>query len=174
MKRHDRLTVAMTVPWEGKDYRGSYLLYLIEKNNFKTVAEIGVKFGRTTFFLLDNVPNLVIYAVDTDTSMFYNKEVKAKYKERLIPIKGYSYNVADQIPDNSMDLIFIDADHSYNSVKKDIEAYTPKLKDHGILAGHDIDYPGVNKAVHELIKDFDVGPNNVWIKHKGNIWEYLH
>jgi predicted O-methyltransferase YrrM len=104
MKRRDRLTVDMTVPWEGKDYRGSYLLYLIEKNNFKTVAEVGVKFGRTTFFLLDNVPNLVIYAVDTDISMFYNKEVKAKYKERLIPIKGYSYNVADQIPNNSMDL----------------------------------------------------------------------
>ena len=169
MKRADRLTVTMTVPWDGKDYRGSYLLYLIEKNNFKTIAEVGVKFGRTTFFLLDNVHDLVIHAVDLDISTFYNKEVKSKYKDRLIPIKGYSYDVADQLPNNSMDLIFIDADHSYESVKKDIVAYTPKLKDNGILSGHDIDYPGVNKAVRELIKDFDVGPNNVWIKHKGNI-----
>jgi predicted O-methyltransferase YrrM len=169
MKRADRLTVTMTVPWDGKDYRGSYLLHLIEKNNFKTIAEVGVKFGRTTFFLLDNVQDLVIHAVDLDISMFYNKEVKSKYKDRLIPIKGYSYEVADQLPNNSMDLIFIDADHSYESVKKDILAYTPKLKDNGILSGHDIDYPGVNKAVRELIKDFDVGPNNVWIKHKGHI-----
>lgn len=169
MKRADRLTVTMTVPWDGKDYRGSYLLHLIEKNNFKTMAEVGVKFGRTTFFLLDNVHDLVIHAVDLDISTFYNKEVKSKYKDRLIPIKGYSYDVADQLPNNSMDLIFIDADHSYESVKKDIAAYTPKLKDNGILSGHDIDYPGVNKAVRELIKDFDVGPNNVWIKHKGNI-----
>ena len=169
MKRADRLTVTMTVPWDGKDYRGSYLLHLIEKNNFKTIAEVGVKFGRTTFFLLDNVHDLVIHAVDLDISMFYNEEIKSKYKDRLIPIKGYSYNVADQLPNNSMDLIFIDADHSYESVKKDILAYTPKLKDNGILSGHDIDYPGVNKAVRELIKDFDVGPNNVWIKHKGNI-----
>ena len=169
MKRADRLTVTMTIPWDGKDYRGSYLLHLIEKNNFKTIAEVGVKFGRTTFFLLDNVQDLVIHAVDLDISMFYNKEVKSKYKDRLIPIKGYSYEVADQLPNNSMDLIFIDADHSYESVKKDILAYTPKLKDNGILSGHDIDYPGVNKAVRELIKDFDVGPNNVWIKHKGHI-----
>ena len=169
MKRADRLTVTMTVPWDGKDYRGSYLLHLIEKNNFKTIAEVGVKFGRTTFFLLDNVQDLVIHAVDLDISMFYNEEIKSKYKDRLIPIKGYSYEVADQLPNNSMDLIFIDADHSYESVKKDILAYTPKLKDNGILSGHDIDYPGVNKAVRELIKDFDVGPNNVWIKHKGNI-----
>jgi len=164
MKRRDRLTVAMTVPWEGKDYRGSYLLYLIEKNNFKTIAEVGVKFGRTTFFLLDNVHDLVIHAVDLDISMFYNEEIKSKYKDRLIPIKGYSYDVADQLPNNSMDLIFIDADHSYDAVKKDIIAYTPKLKKNGLLAGHDIDYPGVNKAVKEMIKDFDVGPNNVWIK----------
>lgn len=169
MKRADRLTVTITVPWDGKDYRGAYLLYLIEKNNFKTIAEVGVKFGRTTFFLLDSVHDLVIHAVDLDISRFYNKEVKSKYKDRLIPIKGYSYDVADQLPNNSMDLIFIDADHSYESVKKDIVAYTPKLKDNGILSGHDIDYPGVNKAVRELIKDFDVGPNNVWIKHKGNI-----
>ena len=164
MKRADRLTVTMTVPWDGKDYRGSYLLHLIEKNNFKTIAEVGVKFGRTTFFLLDNVQDLVIHAVDLDISMFYNKEVKSKYKDRLIPIKGYSYEVADQLPNNSMDLIFIDADHSYESVKKDILAYTPKLKDNGLLTGHDIDYPGVNKAIKEMIKDFDVGPNNVWIK----------
>jgi predicted O-methyltransferase YrrM len=169
MKRANRLTVTMTVPWDGKDYRGSYLLHLIEKNNFKTIAEVGVKFGRTTFFLLDNVHDLVIYAVDLDISTFYNEEVKSKYKDRLIPIKGCSYDVVDQLPNNSMDLIFIDADHSYESVKKDIVAYTPKLKDNGILSGHDIDYPGVNKAVRELIKDFDVGPNNVWIKHKGNI-----
>jgi predicted O-methyltransferase YrrM len=159
----------MTVSWDGKDYRGAYLLYLIEKNNFKTMAEVGVKFGRTTFFLLDNSPDLVIYSIDTDISMFYNNEVKEKYKDRLIPIQGFSYDVANQLLDNSMDLIFIDADHSYNSVKKDILEYTPKLKDHGILAGHDIDYPGVNKAVNELIKEFDVGPNNVWVKHKGNI-----
>ena len=169
MKRTDRLVVEKTISWDGKDYRGAYLLYLIKKNNFKVMAEVGVKYGRTTFFLLDNVPDLKIYAIDLDISMFYNNEVKEKYKDRLMPIQGYSYNVATQLLNNSIDLIFIDADHSYSSVKKDILEYTPKLNDQGILAGHDIDYPGVNKAVHELIKEFDVGPNNVWVKHKGNI-----
>jgi predicted O-methyltransferase YrrM len=164
MKRNDRLTVKSTIPWNGKDYRGSYLLHLIKENNFKTIAEVGVKFGRTTFFLLDNIPELIIHAIDTDISMFYNDDIKNKYKDRLIPIQGYSYIVADQLPNNYFDLIFIDADHSYQSVKKDILKYTSKLKKNGILAGHDIDYPGVNKAVTEMIKDFDIGPNNVWIK----------
>ena len=72
--------------------------------------------------------------------------------------------MADKIKDSIADLIFIDADHSYESVKKDIEKYSPKLKVGGLLTGHDIDYPGVNRAVTEVIKNFDVGPNYVWIK----------
>ncbi len=50
--------------------------------------------------------------------------------------------------------VFIDADHSYEAVKKDIDAWWPLVKDNGILAGHDYDHnnrgwPGVYKAVHE-------------------------
>ena len=168
MKRTNRLTVTQTIPWEGKDYRGSFLLDLIEKNNFKIIAEVGVKFGRTTFFLLDNIPDLTIYAIDLDISKFYNDEVKSKYGDRLIPIQGISYDVAKKITDEFLDLVFIDADHSYDSVKKDILAYTPKLKKYGLLTGHDIDYPGVNKAVNELIKNYEVGPNFVWIKKENN------
>ena len=128
------------------------------------MAEVGVRDGRTTFSLLDKIPELTIYAIDTNISLFYNKDVAERYGNRLIPIQGYSYIVADEIKDGSLDIVFIDADHSYESVKKDIIKYTPKLKKNGLLTGHDIDYPGVNKAVHELIQDFDVGPNFVWIK----------
>ncbi len=54
----------------------------------------------------------------------------------------------------SPDFVFIDADHSYEAVKKDIEAWWPLVKDNGILGGHDYDHnnrgwPGVYKAVHE-------------------------
>ena len=49
-------------------------------------------------------------------------------------------------------------------VKKDIIKYTPKLKQNCLLTGHDIDYPGVNQAVNEMIVHYDVGPNYVWIK----------
>jgi predicted O-methyltransferase YrrM len=72
--------------------------------------------------------------------------------------------MADLIPDGSLDLVFIDANHGYEFVKKDIIKYTPKLKPTGLLTGHDIDYPGVNKAVREMIPAYDVAPNFVWIK----------
>ena len=68
-------------------------------------------------------------------------------------IKDYSYNVVDQFEDNSFDFIYIDGAHDYESVKKDIELYAPKLKTFGILAGHDYEHtwPGVIKAVDEIV-----------------------
>jgi len=160
-KRRDLLDVPMTIEWSGKSNRRHFLNHLIKENDFTTMAEVGVRDGRTTFHLLDQNPNLTIYAIDNNISQFYNNQVEKKYEERLIPIEGNSSLMADKIP--MVDLIFIDADHSYQGCSRDIRAYKNKIKEGGLLTGHDIDYPGVNKAVKELIGTFDVGPNNVWI-----------
>lgn len=48
-----------------------------------------------------------------------------------------SLDAANEIPDNSLDICFIDADHRYEHVKKDIQAFLPKVKKGGILCGHD-------------------------------------
>ena len=159
-KRKDLIVVPMTVEWNNKPNRKHFLRHIIETNNFTSMAEVGVRDGRTTFYLLDNIPQLSIYAIDLSIDGFYNASVKSKYQNRLIPIAGNSHLLADMIPD--VDLVFIDADHSYNGCKGDILAYQSKVKNGGILSGHDIDYPGVNRAVNELIKHYDVGPNNIW------------
>jgi predicted O-methyltransferase YrrM len=159
-RRNDLLKVPMTIDWNNKPNRKYFLKYLIEQNNYTTMAEVGVRDGRTTFYLLDNCPNLTIYGIDLSNAGYYNNEIKAKYNDRLIPIQGNSHLAADRVP--QVDLVFIDADHSYNGCRGDIIAYSPKVKSGGILSGHDIDYPGVNSAVKQYVKSFDVGPNNVW------------
>jgi hypothetical protein len=71
---------------------------------------------------------------------------------------------ASSFPDGSLDLVFIDGDHSYDACKADILAWGPKLKAGGILSGHDYQlpywpvgatrqnegFPGVVRAVDEL------------------------
>ncbi len=50
------------------------------------------------------------------------------------------------------DLIFVDAQHTYEGVKEDIELWTPKLRPGGIWAFHDychLEYPGVKQATDE-------------------------
>jgi predicted O-methyltransferase YrrM len=160
-KRKDLLTVPMTIEWDRKSNRKYFLEYLINKNKYSTMIEVGVRDGRTTFYLLDHCPELTIYGVDLSIAGFYSQGIKEQYGNRLIPIQGNSSLVTDQMP--NADLIFIDGDHSYNGCRADIMAYRHKLNKGGLLCGHDIDFPGVNQAVKELIINYDVGPNNVWL-----------
>jgi len=58
--------------------------------------------------------------------------------------------------DNSLDFVFIDADHTYESITSDIKSWLPKVKVGGIISGHDYNHPPVNQAVHELLDKFGV------------------
>src|ERR1700741_1198662 len=61
--------------------------------------------------------------------------------------EGCSWEFADRFSDESVDFIWLDADHHYESVIKEINAWWPKLKNGGIMAGHDYSDWGVEMAV---------------------------
>lgn len=73
--------------------------------------------------------------------------------------------------DDSLDAIWIDADHSYPAVAKDIAAWTPKLRVGGIIGGDDFEMDGVKKAVQES-GAYSLGPG--WRKDKvySGAWPY--
>lgn len=62
-----------------------------------------------------------------------------------------SVAAARQVEDGWADFVFIDAGHSYQAAKMDIEAWKPKVRTGGWLGGHDyhINHPGVLRAVDE-------------------------
>lgn len=80
---------------------------------------------------------------------------------KLIPCKGLSKNYADKFS-KIFDFIFIDANHDYKDVKFDVENWLPKLKNDGIICGHDILMPDVRKAVSEIFTDYNIVGNNIW------------
>lgn len=71
-----------------------------------------------------------------------------------------SDEAVNQFPNNYFDFIYIDANHSYEGCKNDLELWWPKLKSNGLMAGDDFtnlttkttSY-GVEKAVTEFFKD---------------------
>jgi len=73
--------------------------------------------------------------------------------------------------DRFFDFVYIDADHSYEAVKKDLAAWYPKVKNDGYLAGHGWDWQksGVRQAVEEFMlnKSFELitstKPAHEWI-----------
>lgn len=64
----------------------------------------------------------------------------------------------------AFDLVFIDAEHNYESVKFDIANYLPKLSLNGIICGHDFsnEHPGVVQAVKELLPNYKLTGNSIW------------
>jgi hypothetical protein len=74
-------------------------------------------------------------------------ELAGKYQT----IKSGSAAAAVNFADQSVDFVFIDADHVYDRVKEDILAWLPKVKPGGIIAGHDYNPPHeVKQAVDEI------------------------
>jgi hypothetical protein len=98
-----------------------------------------------------------------------------KFTENMKPAEGYynpiklgSVEAAKTYADNSLDFVFIDAAHEYESVKEDIESWYPKIKTNGFIGGHDyvVGKFGVYLAVDERFKNnFELyGPS--WLHHK--------
>ncbi len=53
-----------------------------------------------------------------------------------------------------LDFVYIDAEHSYDAVKQDLETWFPKVREGGIVSGHDYNhpnFPGVGRAIREFM-----------------------
>jgi len=81
-------------------------------------------------------------------------------------------------PNGYFDIVYIDAEHTYEAVKQDIKLWWPLLRVGGILCGHDYwdgeesgRYPGVNQAVDELLGKENIKQllNCTWLYKKRRI-----
>lgn len=101
--------------------------------------------------------------------VFYNadelfKHVTALFKTNpAIEIRrGFTQDVIPTLPNNSLDYVYIDADHSYEGVLRDLTNILPKMKQQCWILGHDYEMNlekantvwkfGVKKAVDEFCK----------------------
>lgn len=84
----------------------------------------------------------------------YTKIFNPLEGERVVVLKGLSTQMAALIPDNSLDMVYLDAAHYEEGVLADLKVYYPKVKPGGIIAGHDYCNPayGVNAAVNYFLK----------------------
>lgn len=131
-------------------------------------VEIGTCYGYNAKSILNNLNISKLYLVDpykdydnlTDDNGDLSKAKINAHKlinedERVVWIEEFSSKAADNIP-NNLDFVYIDGNHSYDFVKRDIEVYYNKLKCGGVLAGHDIEngyckeHDGIVKAVMEF------------------------
>lgn len=134
------------------------------------VVEVGVLFGRSVSYLSSLRPDLDIWAVDTwepgdreGDMAEYQAHYGNTWAAFLGGMRDHAPDVLDRIhvvrarsTDVTLplaDVVFIDADHSYEAVLADIHHWRRGVKVGGIIAGHDYlepNHPGVVQAVTEV------------------------
>lgn len=91
-----------------------------------------------------------------------DKELQKRYEAvvrcfapdpRVSILRAKSLDAVKKFEDGSLDWVYLDAIHEYETVKADIEAWFPKVKMGGVFSGHDYTAckPGVVKAVNEFL-----------------------
>lgn len=136
------------------------------------IVEIGAQFGMSaSIFCMAADKSVEIYSIDLFpydlmrlhrdnlVEAGYGKKLDAGYYAmRNIPLQGDSYELGQHWRvtaqhhgrnGHNIDLLFIDGDHSYNGVVRDIAAWTPHVKVGGVVIFHDA-APETNRNPHPL------------------------
>jgi hypothetical protein len=134
-----------------------------------TVAEIGVERGVNATEMLQGLNIHQLYLVDhylpygdcLTGGVFPQEGQDMVYQDMFTRIKDYLHKVilvtkdsvfaSSLFPDEFFDFIYIDGSHDYEPVMRDIVSWWPKIKQGGILGGHDYkNSPHVERAVKEF------------------------
>jgi len=146
-------------------------------------AELGVRDGRFARSILALIPNSTIIGVDTwkalpprkvEGSETYEKWPMTAYRAACLKLASDFHGrctmleltttaASKCIPDESLDFVFIDADHTEEAVRSDINNWLPKIRKGGLLSGHDISWPSVKNAVTSF-GTYQVAGDDVWYK----------
>jgi hypothetical protein len=92
--------------------------------------------------------------------LMYEK-VKARFSKNpeVEVLRMLSIDGAKRFADNSLDLVYIDANHDYEYCYEDLNAWWGKVRKGGILCGHDFQHKGVNKAVKQFTAEKGIPQN---------------
>jgi len=147
------------------------LLRLIPKNSI--IAEIGVDKGAFSEQILRITEPKELNLIDMWGGVRYNDRLKRVVENKFskeISIdqvrvhQGWSIEIAEKFEDGYFDWIYIDTDHSYSATIKELQVYSNKVKQGGLIGGHDFIVGnwngGVRYGVIEAVYQFCV--ENDW------------
>lgn len=163
---------------------------LYRKHKCKVCVEIGVARGEFSHKMLENVHTITeYYGIDPflggydphDAMSVELKQYRGDDKDpntvnrwanavlynlrqfgcKFRLYQGFSDDMKVKFPNNSIDCIFIDGDHTYKRAMNDILNYTPLMAPHGVIMFDDYNFPGVEIAVRAFGESSGLDVRNV-------------
>ena len=138
-----------------------HFIYKLSKMNKRDLigCEVGVYKGDHASMMINHLDLKRLHLVDaypTDKTPMLEALINLENKSVFWHVQ-YSIDAAKNFDDNYFDFVYIDADHAYQSVKTDLEAWYPKVKKGGFLAGHDWTMQDdVGRAVREFVEEHKI------------------
>ena len=191
-KTFERIKAGVKVPTDiggWCDYSEFYRTIAHAISDGETFVEIGSWMGQSISVfcqaLQDAEKTATVYCIDTFKGeqnqpahtatveqhggsireVFERNTTDAGVRQMIEVIEGDSAESADLFEDGTIDVIYIDAAHDYDSVVKDLAAWFPKIKPNGIFSGHDYPWHEVKRAVDE-----HAAANGYEIAQIGRVW----
>lgn len=189
--------------FNNSDCDGKYLIHVINTIFDKNIvgAEIGVSRAITSCSILQCCPNVSkLYCIDSykpyvdflkepydDIPAYYMDEKEINFikitayhnikysgcEGRINFLEMDSTEASKTIEDNSLDFIFLDAHMTKEDMDKDLKDWYPKVKNGGLISGHDWNCSATVKSVREFIENNNIDPfvsefsgTFMWIKGK--------
>lgn len=142
------------------------------------LIEVGSYKGRSALYMGEQIRNsgkdLLFYCVDhfCGSEEHADKDFYQTFLENIAPLSRYirpikqdSVSASKRFKDGDVFFVFIDASHDYESVKADIQAWLPKIRNGGIIAGHDWHHEPIRRAVVELLGEVETTDEDCWVKY---------
>ena len=125
--------------WNSEDEVGAFLASLVKMSKYKTILEVGVFEGETTQHLIKSLPKGGQY-VGIDINDYRTDATKLYMSEggkSIDFILGNSHNELTKLPSNHFDLIFVDGDHSWESILPEFKLVEKLVSRGGVIVYHD-------------------------------------
>lgn len=126
---------------------------MVELGSFSGVSSELFALHCKTIYCVD--PWIPYWEINDSKKLNYaeqNFDNMMKNYNNIIKVKLKSCDAYNNFEDKSLDLVYIDSDHSSENVEKEIVMWLPKIKNNGYISGHDINLPTVFNVI---TKHFD-------------------
>lgn len=171
IKNKFNLDLEQRSPIEIRDFDRDSMAMLFDELGFKKGVEVGVRDGGYSLQLMQSILDLTLYGVDPyephqgyrdhvrkATFEGFEKEAHDKldqYKKYHF-MRLYSHQAVNNFPDNSLDFVYIDGDHSFYEATFDVAKWSKKVRPGGIISGDDyFKHKGPARIhVHQVVNGF--------------------